>query len=153
MPTICMFREIKIYMNYNEHQLPSPYYTLILRTIYGTIFAGGDFMIAIASSQVRSNFKQVCDQVVNDIKSVIVTRTRGENVVIMSEEEYNNIMENFRIFSNPDIYNKIKNGIGKPEPLKHNLSGYWSRRINDEHRIIYKIVDNQIYIASCRDHY
>ena len=89
----------------------------------------------------------------NDIESVIVTRTRGENVVMMSEEEYNNIMENFRIFSNPDIYNKIKNGIGKPEPLKHNLSGYWSRRINDEHRIIYKIVDNQIYIASCRDHY
>lgn len=45
------------------------------------------------------------------------------------------------------------NGIGKPEPLKHNLSGYWSRRINDEHRIIYKVDDNNIYIASCKDHY
>jgi len=44
-------------------------------------------------------------------------------------------------------------GIGKPEALKHILSGYWSRRINDEHRIIYKIVDNNMYIASCRDHY
>lgn len=44
-------------------------------------------------------------------------------------------------------------GIGKPEALKHNLSGYWSRRINDEHRIIYKIVDYNIYIASCKDHY
>ena len=45
------------------------------------------------------------------------------------------------------------NGIGKPEVLRHNLNGYWSRRINDEHRIVYKIVDNNLYIASCRDHY
>ena len=44
-------------------------------------------------------------------------------------------------------------GIGKPEPLKHNLSGYWSRRITDEHRIIYRVQDNDIYIASCKDHY
>jgi toxin YoeB len=44
-------------------------------------------------------------------------------------------------------------GIGKPEPLRHNLSGYWSRRINDEHRLIYKVDDNNIYIASCKDHY
>jgi len=44
-------------------------------------------------------------------------------------------------------------GIGKPEPLKHNLSGYWSRRISDEHRIIYRIEENDILIASCKDHY
>ncbi len=44
-------------------------------------------------------------------------------------------------------------GIGKPEPLKHNLSGYWSRRINDEHRIIYKVDEKNILIASCKDHY
>jgi len=44
-------------------------------------------------------------------------------------------------------------GIGKPEALKHNLSGYWSRRINDEHRIIYKILEHNVYIASCKDHY
>ena len=49
-----------------------------------------------------------------------------------------------------DGYSK---GMGKPEALRHNLSGYWSRRINDEHRIVYKIVDNNLYIASCRDHY
>ena len=45
------------------------------------------------------------------------------------------------------------NGIGKPEPLKYCLSGYWSRRINDEHLLIYRIKDNRIYIVSCRDHY
>lgn len=44
-------------------------------------------------------------------------------------------------------------GIGKPEPLKFNRKGYWSRRINDEHRLIYKVDEQNIYIASCRGHY
>ena len=44
-------------------------------------------------------------------------------------------------------------GIGKPEPLKHGLSGYWSRRINDEHRIVYKVLGDQIFIAQLRYHY
>ena len=44
-------------------------------------------------------------------------------------------------------------GIGKPESLRHNLTGYWSRRINDEHRIVYKVADNYLYIAQLRYHY
>ncbi|MBJ6801488.1 Txe/YoeB family addiction module toxin [Geomonas propionica] len=44
-------------------------------------------------------------------------------------------------------------GIGKPEPLKHALSGYWSRRINEEHRIIYKVEDDAVMIAQLRYHY
>lgn len=44
-------------------------------------------------------------------------------------------------------------GIGKPEPLKNALSGYWSRRINDEHRIVYKISDDSMLIAQLRFHY
>jgi len=44
-------------------------------------------------------------------------------------------------------------GVGKPEPLKHALSGFWSRRINDEHRIVYKVNDNTILIAQLRYHY
>ena len=44
-------------------------------------------------------------------------------------------------------------GIGKPEPLKHELSGYWSRRINDEQRLVYKVTDNSIVIIGCRYHY
>ncbi len=58
------------------------------------------------------------------------------------------------------IHNLIKaiqqtpfEGIGKPEPLKHGLAGYWSRRINDEHRIVYKIVDGDMFIAQLRFHY
>ena len=45
------------------------------------------------------------------------------------------------------------NGIGKPEPLKHALSGYWSRRINDEHRLVYKVDQDALLIAQLRYHY
>lgn len=44
-------------------------------------------------------------------------------------------------------------GIGKPEPLKHALSGYWSRRITDEHRFVYKVSEHAIHIAQLRYHY
>ena len=44
-------------------------------------------------------------------------------------------------------------GIGKPEPLRHGLSGYWSRRINDEHRLVYKVADDAVLIAQLRYHY
>lgn len=44
-------------------------------------------------------------------------------------------------------------GIGKPEPLKHALAGYWSRRINDEHRMVYKVANDALLIAQLRYHY
>ncbi|GAB4488660.1 MAG: Txe/YoeB family addiction module toxin [Saprospiraceae bacterium] len=44
-------------------------------------------------------------------------------------------------------------GIGKPEPLKHEWKGYWSRRLTDEHRLIYKIENDMIIIASLKGHY
>ena len=44
-------------------------------------------------------------------------------------------------------------GIGKPEPLKHELSGCWSKRIDDEHRLVYQVIDNKIRILACRYHY
>ncbi len=44
-------------------------------------------------------------------------------------------------------------GIGKPEPLKHGLSGYWSRRITDEHRIVYKSEEDAVLTAQLRYHY
>ncbi|NKY29649.1 Txe/YoeB family addiction module toxin [Nocardia gamkensis] len=44
-------------------------------------------------------------------------------------------------------------GIGKPEPLKHDLAGYWSRRITQEHRIVYRVVDDAIWIAKVGKHY
>ena len=52
-----------------------------------------------------------------------------------------------------DIKRNGNEGIGKPEPLQHELSGYWSRRIDDKNRLVYKVSDNQITIVACANHY
>ena len=52
-----------------------------------------------------------------------------------------------------DVRRTPYEGIGKPEPLKHALSGYWSRRINDEHRFVYTVNDDAMFIAQLRYHY
>jgi len=52
-----------------------------------------------------------------------------------------------------DILRNPYDGIGKPEALKYEWSGYWSRRINDEHRLVYTVKSNQLIIAQCRYHY
>jgi toxin YoeB len=74
--------------------------------------------------------------------------------------------EDYQYFSktNPTIKKRIDlliqvtqespyHGVGKPEPLKFDLSGYWSRRINTEHRLVYKVADDILYIVQCRYHY
>ncbi len=66
--------------------------------------------------------------------------------------------------NNPQMVNRIKKllenilespyeGIGKPEPLKYGLSGFWSRRINQEHKLVYRVKDEIIEVISCRYHY
>lgn len=66
--------------------------------------------------------------------------------------------------NNPQMVNRIKKllenilespyeGIGKPEPLKYGLSGFWSRRINQEHRLVYRVKDEIIEVISCRYYY
>ena len=52
-----------------------------------------------------------------------------------------------------EIDNDPFRGLGKPEPLKGNWSGYWSRRIDQEHRLIYKVSESQILIVKCKGHY
>lgn len=52
-----------------------------------------------------------------------------------------------------DVIRNGNEGIGKPEPLKHDFSGFWSRRITDEHRLVYKVTETQVQIVSCRYHY
>jgi toxin YoeB len=74
-------------------------------------------------------------------------------------EQYNSWLT-----ANKAIYNRLNKliiesartpfeGTGKPEALKHDLKGYWSRRINDEHRLVYRIEDTYIKIIACRLHY
>lgn len=52
-----------------------------------------------------------------------------------------------------DIARNGNEGIGKPEPLRHDLSGFWSRRITSEHRLVYAVTGDSIEIVSCRYHY
>jgi toxin YoeB len=52
-----------------------------------------------------------------------------------------------------DISRTPFQGLGKPEPLKYEFSGYWSRRIDQENRLIYKVTDEEIFILSCKEHY
>ena len=52
-----------------------------------------------------------------------------------------------------DIDRSPFSGLGKPEALKYDLKGYWSRRINQEHRLVYKVTDTEIIIVACRYHY
>jgi len=52
-----------------------------------------------------------------------------------------------------DIVREPTGGIGKPEPLRHALAGYWSRRIDDEHRLVYTVRDGVVMIAAARFHY
>jgi toxin YoeB len=74
-------------------------------------------------------------------------------------DEYNTwAKENPKIFERivriiNETARKPFNGIGKPEPLKSNLKGFWSRKINDEHRLVYEVRQNEIVITSCKYHY
>jgi toxin YoeB len=52
-----------------------------------------------------------------------------------------------------DIERSPFRGLGKPEPLRYELAGFWSRRINREHRLVYKVTDTAIIVASCKYHY
>jgi toxin YoeB len=52
-----------------------------------------------------------------------------------------------------DIVRNPYEGIGKPEPLKFNYAGFWSRRIDEEHRLIYRVVNDEVQIVKCRYHY
>jgi toxin YoeB len=52
-----------------------------------------------------------------------------------------------------DVLRTPFTGLGKPEPLKHELQGYWSRRITNEHRLVYKVTNEEVLIISCKSHY
>ena len=59
-----------------------------------------------------------------------------------------------RIFDLADEASRTPfSGMGKPEPLKSNYQGYWSRRIDSEHRLIYKVTEEHIILVSCKGHY
>lgn len=68
-------------------------------------------MLAINYSKARQNFKEYCDKANDDFETIIVTRKQGGNVVMMSENEYNNLMENLFVRSNPKYYKELLESI------------------------------------------
>ncbi len=75
----------------------------------------GDIMIATNFSNVRNNFKEVCDRVVHDSDIAIITRKNDENVVLMSQAQYDNLMENLHIRQSKANYEWLKESIKQAE--------------------------------------
>lgn len=68
-------------------------------------------MLAVNYSNLRENFKDYCDKAVHDAETVIVTRKNNENVVLMSLDEYNNLMENVKILRDPEAFLELYEAI------------------------------------------
>lgn len=68
-------------------------------------------MLAVNYSSLRENLKEYCDRANDEFETIIITRKNGGNVVMISEEEYNNLIENLYIRSNPDYYKKLMASI------------------------------------------
>lgn len=136
------------------------------------LFAGKEIEITIQDSQTDTDY--LLKNPVNKahLLSSISSLEKNENIKVFSGDDFWTIIfseESFSdyhswAFEDKKFYKKINelikdiirspfSGIGKPEPLKYELSGYWSRRINEEHRLVYKVIDNSIFIASCKYHY
>lgn len=84
-------------------------------------------MLAVNYSSVRGNFKTYCDKANNDFETIVITRKQGGNVVMLSEAEYNNIMENLLVHSNKQAYdrliesmNQLKSGKAQARKLLEN---------------------------------
>jgi toxin YoeB len=95
-------------------------------------------LTSISYSELRQTLKAALDRVCDTRVPLRVTRRNGERVVVLPESDYEALEETV---------------IGKPEQLKHHLSGLWSRRINQEHRLVYKVEGASIMVYSCRYHY
>lgn len=70
-------------------------------------------MLAVNYSTVRENFKTYCDKANNDFETIVITRKQGGNVIMLSEAEYNNIMENLFVRSNKEAYDRLIKSMGQ----------------------------------------
>ncbi|KLU61367.1 antitoxin YefM [Peptococcaceae bacterium CEB3] len=70
-------------------------------------------MLAVNYSTLRENLKKYCDKANEDFETIVVTRKSGGNVILLSEAEYNNLLENLYVRSNPEYYQKILRPIAE----------------------------------------
>ncbi len=82
---------------------------------------------------------------------IVFSKNAWEDYISWQTEDKKNLKKINELIK--DIMRTPYEGIGKPEPLKYDLAGFWSRRIDLEHRLVYQIQDNEILIYSCRFHY
>jgi toxin YoeB len=85
------------------------------------------------------------------MKNIYFVGEAYEEFVEWAEKDYDIFEKINRLIK--DISRSPFKGLGKPEPLKHQYKGYWSRRITDEHRLLYKMEDDTIQILSMKGHY
>ena len=86
------------------------------------------------------------------MSNVVFENNAVEDMLILSQVNQKLLKRVFEIID--DIIKHPFEGIGKPEPLKHNLKGYWSRRVTDEHRLIYKVdSEKNVIITALKGHY
>jgi toxin YoeB len=86
------------------------------------------------------------------LKKIISFREQAWKDYLYWQEADKQILKRINLLIK-DIQRNPFSGIGKPEPLKHQFSGFWSRRINDEHRLVYTFIDSELIIIQCRYHY
>lgn len=124
-------------------------------------------MKVVNYKDLRVNLKKWLDSVVNDVEKLIIKRKDNKDLVVISLEEYNSLKETSFLLSgkNRDVFihsfNQLikeilrdpNKGIGNPEPLKHDLQGFWSRRIDGEHRLVYLFDSDSLSFVACRYHY
>jgi len=80
-----------------------------------------------------------------------ITGQAKEDIAYWNKQDNNIAQRIFQLIEN--ALETPFSGIGKPEPLKHSLQGYWSHRISSEHRLVYKVMGDTLVIVSCRFHY
>ena len=85
------------------------------------------------------------------MKKIIFSKNAWEDYIFWQAED-KKILKKINTLIK-DIQSTPYSGIGKPEPLKYDLAGLWSRRIDHEHRLVYQVNDNELLIYSCRYHY
>ena len=122
-------------------------------------------MNATTVKETKKNLARLIEQVNADAEPTIICGDQGQKAVLLSLEEFNAWQDYlwFQEHNRPllkRINDLIKDaqrspfrGLGKPEPLRGELSGYWSRRINAEHRLVYSVSQTELTIISCRFHY
>lgn len=84
-------------------------------------------------------------------RKIILTNPALDDLKYWAVNSAKTVQKVFKLIS--EIQNYPFEGTGKPEPLKHNLAGCWSRRIDDVNRLVYKVDEESVTIISCRYHY